>query len=642
MRLRQLDGLRGILCLCVVYHHFLCGFHPCSVFGPSAEWVDSEVATNVTKYSSSSAKTSTFNNDKTVLMGMCHDQSVPNFLTEPFGNGPFAVSCFFVMSGVALSIGLLSSMMSNSKTSTYDVEKKINRSSGPMSADTRTMSDARSFDVPSQWRLAIAKRFFRLALPSSASIIFAHIVALLSEKIDAKLNPNLERINVLAAKITMSKWLRIYSPRRTPTLIGLMKQCYVGIWHGTSTMNNAIWTMPFELWGSFLIFLLVAVIPKQVLGKAMRGKRNFYVLVLLSFTMMPSPKINESIEIHLDYFIESTLKNGTRMNYDGVVTVNPGCHPHLVNAIMKKYGDISSTEFLQIGMDNDNENKGNSYNTIIPWTWSKQVENEEKTKAPRPLSIDSAKLHKIVGGSLADELLIDTDHSTVVSNFYNHEFIGTNKVELSHPRLTKTKYWGASSPFEWYSCFVIGLWIAMEYQHQLQFKRDGVTTKRQHKASFAALSLFTLLCAGYPIKFGELRVMRSPLWSSMSTVASFIGVSPSLFYHVLGAASLVWLVVIEVPSTLTSLLTSSIFSFLGKVSFGLYLTHIPILYTFTSALFVFFHNNYELSQSTSGNAAMLVSLPIMIAAASLFHKYVDEPSIKLSARIGREIAGVQK
>ena len=47
-----------------------------------------------------------------------------------------------------------------------------------------------------------------------------------------------------------------------------------------------ILTMPFELWGSFLIFLLVAVLPKQFLGKAMKGKRRFSLLVLLSFTLI--------------------------------------------------------------------------------------------------------------------------------------------------------------------------------------------------------------------------------------------------------------------------------------------------------------------------------------------------------------------
>ncbi len=652
MRLHQLDGLRGILCLCVVYHHFLCGFHPCSVFGPSAKWIDSKATNDFTSS----------NGSNKVMYGICYDEPRPNFLTEPFGNGAFAVACFFVMSGVALSIKLISLQ------STERVGSKFERSSDTesnfISADkyntTPTSStsplvkptnhEEPSNNVSAQLQLVIAKRFFRLALPACASIIFAYLVVLISEQIivTSTTSGTTEQFHAVAAKITMSKWLRLFHPRRPPGLIsGLIKQCFVGIWHGTSTLNNAIWTMPFELWGSFLIFLLIAVLPSQILGKSMKVKRYFSLLVLLSFTLMPSPKVRDSLDIFLDFSARVTLKNGTQAIYEGIVTVDPSDHQDLVEAILKKYGTTMSTSLLQVGIDSDQGSNDihKSYNAFLPWTWIvEKDEYGEKKKTPKPLSIDSAKFHKIVGRSLVDEIILDANTSSTKTLYlHNKEDLNSSVVvHLSNPRLAKTKDWSASSPFELYSCFILGLWIAIEYQQQLQMKQDKVFCKNKKRLPIALLTLVTVLCASFPFRFGELRIMKLPLWSLMSTFASFLGLSPSSFYHILGAGCLIWLVVIESPWTITSFLTSSILSFLGKISFSLYLTHIPILYTVTSAFFVTFHDTYNMTQSTAANLAIVVSLPIMISVSTVFYKYVDKPSIKYSNWVGEKITGLKQ
>lgn len=160
-RLEYLDGLRGLLCLVVVYHHFLCGFEPCRVFGPSSEWiVDPSICENASKindYGKSSITAQIF-----------------QVLAAPFSAGPFAVSTFFVMSGCALSINLLQEYCSG----------------------TSSVSD--------KWRLAATKRFFRLALPCFVAMAFAYVLGGFD-------------FHTRAAEHTQSNWLKLYNMKRPAT-----------------------------------------------------------------------------------------------------------------------------------------------------------------------------------------------------------------------------------------------------------------------------------------------------------------------------------------------------------------------------------------------------------------------------------------
>ena len=100
-----------------------------------------------------------------------------------------------------------------------------------------------------KWRLAITKRFFRLALPCYAAMVFAYILGGFDFHIRAAANTN-------------SNWLKLYHmkrPAKTNPMLALMLQCLGGIWHGSATLNNAIWTMKTELFGSYLVFILVAL-----------------------------------------------------------------------------------------------------------------------------------------------------------------------------------------------------------------------------------------------------------------------------------------------------------------------------------------------------------------------------------------------
>jgi peptidoglycan/LPS O-acetylase OafA/YrhL len=67
--------------------------------------------------------------------------------------------------------------------------------------------------------------------------------------------------------------------------------------------------------------------------------------------------------------------------------------------------------------------------------------------------------------------------------------------------------------------------------------------------------------------------------------------------------------------------------FLGRISFSLYLIHVPIVATLAFTL---------------GDAQWwlvgIIGLPLSLAAATLFHRYVEVPSQRLAHRVGARVA----
>lgn len=71
-------------------------------------------------------------------------------------------------------------------------------------------------------------------------------------------------------------------------------------------------------------------------------------------------------------------------------------------------------------------------------------------------------------------------------------------------------------------------------------------------------------------------------------------------------------------------LETKIFQHLGTISFGLYLTHVPIIVTV-----------YVLFPPALAIYSPLVSVPLCLLIATIFAKTIDQPSIKLAARTGK-------
>lgn len=101
------------------------------------------------------------------------------------------------------------------------------------------------------------------------------------------------------------------------------------------------------------------------------------------------------------------------------------------------------------------------------------------------------------------------------------------------------------------------------------------------------------------------------------------------FYRDLGAILI--LTSILFSKTLQNILMRKTFQSLGKISFGIYLIHFPILASFSCWLFnnLYPSFNYHLSFVVT----LIGSLVVIIVSSFLITKYVDEPSILFSRRL---------
>lgn len=102
-----------------------------------------------------------------------------------------------------------------------------------------------------------------------------------------------------------------------------------------------------------------------------------------------------------------------------------------------------------------------------------------------------------------------------------------------------------------------------------------------------------------------------------------------LFYHILGAVCF-FLVLIN-SERLQRFFSAKPLLFLGRISFSIYLIHLPIMGTFSGFMFI------TLRRSMSDTAAFaftfVSSLVLILAASFIINKYVDEKGIKLTQLI---------
>ncbi len=80
------------------------------------------------------------------------------------------------------------------------------------------------------------------------------------------------------------------------------------------------------------------------------------------------------------------------------------------------------------------------------------------------------------------------------------------------------------------------------------------------------------------------------------------------------------------------LLEKPVFAWLGKISFSLYLIHMPVMLA----------GLYLLSGILSLPVGIAISLPPMLITASAMQRFVEAPSVRLSKCVGRFIAGPAK
>lgn len=373
--------------------------------------------------------------------------------------------------------------------------------------------------------------------------------------------------------------------------LALVLQSLGGIWHGSATLNNAIWTMKIELLGSYLVFFIVALI-KDIQSPRHRTQLLAGIALLL---MVPSPSVVNSVEIRLGFqFVKDPAVNGT-------VVLHPVKHSQLLKELHRQ-GKLNNLSYVSTELQT--------------WTFIQQSEKESNAKDIIPQSVDSPKMHNKVGGELASRLIKTAEELLITSQ-----------------ELVQDVKWSSSKPYLSYVSFVAGVWIADHVRHQQH--GDGGTSLSWKQ--YTGLSAIVYIFAGYPLKHGGLLIDNNFLWCAMSIASKNVSsLDAYMIYHTLGASVLVWLLVACTSIRARCILTSKPLLYLGRISFSLYLTHIPMLYTVTSALYIR-SINQGIGSTWSNAIILFLSMPFFLGVASVFEHYVDRPSIRLSNRIGRVI-----
>lgn len=105
------------------------------------------------------------------------------------------------------------------------------------------------------------------------------------------------------------------------------------------------------------------------------------------------------------------------------------------------------------------------------------------------------------------------------------------------------------------------------------------------------------------------------------------------FYHIIGAFLLI-IFVLESKRT-QRMLNNKVCIYLGKISFSMYLIHLLVIGTFSSAFFVFLHSHLQYSLAVL--ITSLVSILIILIVSYPIYKYIDLKGIKISKIISNFI-----
>jgi len=125
--------------------------------------------------------------------------------------------------------------------------------------------------------------------------------------------------------------------------------------------------------------------------------------------------------------------------------------------------------------------------------------------------------------------------------------------------------------------------------------------------------------------FDFMRLIRLP---DLSPVGADFGSAPRLFWNSFGSIALVAGVIGSRP--VDRILTTRPLVFLGRISFSMYLLHVPIL--MSVALWSLKSGTaLGMSYGIAAGLTFAIYITALIAAATLFFRAVDAPSIRLAA-----------
>ena len=239
-KLGYLEGVRGCACAVVVVHHFVCGYFPLFI----------------------GLQEPTTENVKGLW-------SIANSPLRPLWAGQFSVVLFFVLSGNVLT------------------RKFIQNTLFPQNDNVIKKPDIVGLSH------SILKRYMRLLIPVFASVTLCWFIHCLANYND--------RLKV--AQISQSGWFTegtgVERYGRGYSVIWIIICSFFTVWTSGNVagFNNVLWTLNIELKGSFLVFLLVAVVAPE------HGIQNAWLAIVLLLCFYLSPFVITDEYIMLAAFI---------------------------------------------------------------------------------------------------------------------------------------------------------------------------------------------------------------------------------------------------------------------------------------------------------------------------------------------------
>lgn len=249
-------------------------------------------------------------------------------------------------------------------------------------------------------------------------------------------------------------------------------------------------------------------------------------------------------------------------------------------------------------------------------------------------AIDTSFLAAVKGGVFDIFVQSGSPLNSVLWTMYI-EFLGSSLIFITLFLFAESKYrwilYGMLAIFTfntWFLPFILGLTIADLYA-------NGYLEKFKRIYIIAPLLIGGLLLGSMPHKGIENTAYAFLTRLDLSTLTGIKNIHHETLYLTIAATMVILAVLLS--AKLSTWLSRPRIASLGKYTFSLYLTHLLVLLSFSSALFMMLHESLGYNKTVL--VVVLASLPVLWGVTVLFERYVDAPSVKFSKWVGAVYRG---
>ncbi len=162
----------------------------------------------------------------------------------------------------------------------------------------------------------------------------------------------------------------------------------------------------------------------------------------------------------------------------------------------------------------------------------------------------------------------------------------------------------------YYMAFIAGLILSdLTFNGYLEF----------FESKIAKLILIGLFLGSYPAGMDVSKTIYRVF------LLDFLYINP-MFFHILGSVCI--MLAILNSKKLQRFFSTRILSFLGRISFPMYLVHLPLIGTFSCFLFLAFLKYFD--YNTSFAFSFIISIPLIIVSSVFINRFIDESGIRFS------------